>query len=262
MAERVPEALTEGGDAMRYSAWVRAQFGVRARAIGWRPQEGDDPDTRELRRALVPFVAVRGADALLAKEARELALRWPKESQAVPADVRRELLFAAAQTAGSDGGALFPHFTAAAKAATVAPDRRNLIRALGGFRDPALARRASSMILDGSFDAHESLLILEGQLENEATRHGALEWLGRNYDALAARGASDDFHALLGWASGGCSVKDRELLMATFAERASKIDGGPRSYAKALERVELCIAYRRIQEPALSRWLAATAVRK
>jgi alanyl aminopeptidase len=257
IADNVPRALTQGRDDARYAAWVRARFGSRARALGWRPKPGDDADTRELRRALVPFVADRGNDAGLAGEARALALRWPKDRQAVPADVRGELLYTAAHTAGGDADALFAHYLAAVKGTTSARERRDLVRALGGFRDPVLARRAADLMLGGPFDAAEALLILEGQLENDAARPGALAWLDRNYEALLARGARDNFDALPGWASGGCSAEEKQLFVAAFAKRMQDVDGGPRSYAKALERIELCLAYRAVQEPALSRWLAA-----
>ena len=261
IAGNVPLALTQGHDGTRYADWVRAQFGSRARSLGWQPKAGEDADTRELRRSLLPFVADRGDDTGLAREARTLALRWPKESEAVPADVRAELLYTAAHTADREADTLFAHYVAVAKVARFARERRDLIRALGGFRDPALARRAAQLMLEGPFDANEALLILEGQLENDATRPGALAWLDRNYQALFARGARDNFDALPGWASDGCSAGEKELFVAAFAKRMKDVDGGPRSYAKALERIDLCIAYRAVQEPALSGWLAAGMTR-
>lgn len=50
--------------------------------------------------------------------------------------------------------------------------------------------------------------------------------------------------------------------MTAFETRMQSVDGGPRSYAKALEQIDLCIAYRAAREPALSAWLAAGARRR
>lgn len=117
-------------------------------------------------------------------------------------------------------------------------------------------------MLTGPFEAQEALLILRTQLDNQATRLGALAWLDANYDALFARGAQDNFDRLPGWGDGGCSAEERTRFVAVFAQRVAKLDGGPRSYAEALERIELCIAYRAAQEPSLPAWHKAGAKRR
>jgi alanyl aminopeptidase len=262
IAMDVPRAAARGADGVRYAAWVRTQFGPRARALGWRPKAREDSDTQRLRRSLVPFVADRGADAALAREARTLAARWPEDPRAVPPDVRAELLEVAARTAGSDAAALYAHMVAAATATRDSGERRDLLAALGAFRDPALAAQAAQLMLTGPFEPRAALLILRGQLEGETTRAGTLAWLDRNYDALMSRGAHDDFDGLPGWADGACSDEERNLFVAAFATRAPKVDGGARAYAKALERIDLCLAYRRAQEPALAAWLAVGTARR
>ena len=262
IAENVPPALTQGADAARYAKWVRAHFGKRARALGWQPRAGEDADTQRLRATLVPFVADRGGDAALAREARARAARWPQDASAVPAGVRRELLHTAAHTAGRDGGALYAHLVTVARSTSVAAERRDILDALGAFRDPVLARQATALLLTGPFEAQDALRILGAQLENEATRLDALAWVDANYDALFARGAQDNFDRLPGWAERGCSAEEKARFVRAFAQRMPKVDGGPRSYASALERIELCIAYRAAQAPLLSAWLAAGAKRR
>jgi len=259
IADNVPRALTPGASGARYASWVAAQFGRRAQALGWQPRADEDAEIQRLRRQLVPFVADRGGDAKLAGEARDRAMRWPQDPEAVPPAVRGALLYTAAHTAQDDARELYNHLVAAAKAASVAAERRDLLVALGGFRDAAIARDAAALVLTGPFDPQESLLILSSQLDNDATRLSALAWVDANYDALWARGAQDSFAELPGWAGGGCSSEERSSFVAVFAQRMPKVDGGPRSYAKALERIDLCLAYRAAQEPALSKWLLAGA---
>jgi cytosol alanyl aminopeptidase len=259
IAAAVPAAVTQAADERRYAAWVRANFSARARSLGWQGSAGEDADTQRLRRMALPFVADRGADAVLAREARERAARWPQDPTAVPAAIRDELLYTAAHTAGRDADALFAHLVAAAQASRVATERRDILKALGGFRDPALARQAAELMLTGGFNAQEALIILAAQLDDPATRAGALAWVDANYDALFARGAQDNFGELPSWADGGCSAEERTRFVSAFGERMAKVDGGPRSYAKALERIDLCIVYRTMQEPLLSAWLKTGA---
>jgi cytosol alanyl aminopeptidase len=262
IAADVPKAVTQGVAGSRYATWIRRQFGPRAQALGWQPKAGEDTDTQRLRRSLVPLVADRGRDAVLAREAQSRARKWPADRKAVPPDVRRELLEVAARTADRDAPALYAHMLAAAKAVSDAGERQDLLSALGAFRDPTLAAGAADLMLSGPFEPREALRILAMQLEGEATRAGALAWLDRNYEVLLARGPQKDFDRIPQWADAACTGNERALFVVAFATRAPQIDGGARSYAKALERIDLCLAYRAAQEPALTAWLAAGAGRR
>ena len=190
IAGDVPPALTQGANRMRYAKWVRAHFGPRARELGWQPRAGEDADTQRLRRELLPLVADRGEDVVLARDARERVMRWPKDVSAVPAEVRHELLWTAARTADHDAPALYMHVVSIAKSTRDARTRRDALRALGGFRTPSQQREALRLVLDDSFEPLESLQILSGSLDNESARAGALTWVDRNFDALAKRVAS------------------------------------------------------------------------
>jgi len=66
---------------------------------------------------------------------------------------------------------------------------------------------------------------------------------------LFARGAQDNFDCLPAWADGGCSAEEPTRFVAVPAQRMPKIDGGPRSYAEAPQRIDFCIACRAAQEP-------------
>jgi cytosol alanyl aminopeptidase len=259
IANSVPRALTEGAKSNRYAAWSRRSFGRQARALGWQMKPDEDADTQRLRRRLVPYLADRGEDAALARDAQTRALRWPNDPAAISPDIRGELLYAAARTSTRDSRALYAHLTAEAGRTNEARTRREILYALGGFRDRSLAAEAANLMLAGAFDPQDALHILAGQLENDDLRASALTWLDHNYDALAARGARDNFDRLPGWAEGACTPGERKLFVAALADRMPYVDGGPRSYAKALERIDLCIANRDAQAPALTAWLAAGA---
>ncbi len=255
IAGDVPPELTQGANRMRYAKWVRAHFGPRARELGWQPRAGEDADTQRLRRELLPLVADRGEDVVLARDARTRVMRWPKDVSAVPAEVRHELLWTAARTADNDAAVLYVHIASVAKSTPDMRTRRDALHALGGFRAPTQQRDALRLVLEDTFEPLESLQILSGALENESARAGALTWIDRNFDALAKRVAGDNLRGLSFWASAACSADERALFVAALSERMRNVDGGPRTYAKTLERIDLCVAYRAAQEGPLDRWL-------
>ncbi len=255
IAGDVPLALTQGTNRTRYAKWVRAKFGPRARDLGWELRAGEDADTQRLRRELLPLVADRGEDVELARDARARTMRWPGDAHAVPADVRHDLLWTATHTADRDATALYRHIASVAKSMRDARVRRDTLRALGGFRAQPQQRAALTLVLDATFEPLDALQILAGALENESARVSALIWVDRNFDALAKQIAGDSTQRLPFWASAACSADERALFVTAFAERMRSVDGGPRSYANALERIDQCIAYRNAQQRPLDRWL-------
>jgi cytosol alanyl aminopeptidase len=258
----VPLELTQGANRARYAKWVGAHFGPRAHELGWQSRVGEDADTQRLRRELVPLVADRGEDVVLARDARERVMRWPEDAHAVPADIRHELLWTAARTAEHDATTLYVHIVAVAKTIGDARARRDALRALGGFRTLSQQREALRLVLEDSFEPLESLQILAGALDNESARASALTWVDRNFDALVKRVTENNLQRLPFWASAACAANERALFVAVLSERMRNVDGGPRAYAKALERIDLCVAYRAAQQGPLDRWLASGGARR
>src|SRR4030095_15479439 len=56
----------------RFAAWIRRNYGARARSLGWLSAKGESPDVLRLREAALPLVAERGQDAALARAAPRL----------------------------------------------------------------------------------------------------------------------------------------------------------------------------------------------
>ena len=57
-AEIVPEKLRPN-----YERFVRTLYQARARELGWKAKTGEDDNTKQLRRSLLPLVADVGRDA-------------------------------------------------------------------------------------------------------------------------------------------------------------------------------------------------------
>ncbi|MCC6192840.1 MAG: M1 family metallopeptidase, partial [Burkholderiales bacterium] len=143
LAGEVPLALVDAANGPRYAAWIRHQFGDRARELGWLPKPKEQPEALRLRDTVVMLVAVRGQDVALARKAQQLAQRWITHKSAIPPQARRTVLVAAARTSdGKDGDALLDALRAVAAGSKDANERDDAYRALGSFREPALLARA------------------------------------------------------------------------------------------------------------------------
>src|SRR5207247_3076399 len=74
-----------------------------------------------------------------------------------------------------------------ARKAAARRDRRRLLGALSGFRDPALVGKAMSLVLTDEFDVRESLGLLFGGLEDPRNRRMVYDFVKTNYEAMLAK---------------------------------------------------------------------------
>ena len=248
LADAVPGALVDPGNKARYAAFIRRDFGDRARTLGWLPQKGETADVLRLRLEAVKVVAIRGEDTALARKAQQLAQRWVLHRSAIPPEARRSILVAAARTSDKDAGKLFDALFEVANASKDANEREDAYRALGAFADPALMDRGLRPVLAGDARARFALVALEESLDNEATRGIALAWLVRNGDAAMTAIPVEQQGYLPRWAHDACTSRERALFVDAFEARLANVDGAARRYKAALERIDQCIALRRAQQ--------------
>ena len=136
------DRLTTGGRRRRVELF-RKLGSARARAMGWTPRPGDSLDVRELRRTLLPRVALGGDDRSLQTDATRLARSWLDDRRGPDEDVV-ELVLEVAAARGD--AALFDAMTRDAVEARARNDRTRIIEAIGWFESPALAARARKLL--------------------------------------------------------------------------------------------------------------------
>ncbi len=231
-------------DQMRpnWARFVRAWLGERARQMGWQPRPGETEDQRQIRLAVVPFVAIDGQDPELGSEALRLARAWLQDRKAIDPDSVVVVIAAARH----GDRALFDDLLAALKSAKDRQDRGVIIMALGSFRDLEIERAALGLIFEEGMDHRElsSLLFLPWQ----DTRPTVWAFVQQNFDRLntlmpGARGIP--FGATLPGVAGGFCDETRLLEVRGFFEpRISNLSGGERNLAETLEDIRLCIASR------------------
>ncbi len=235
-----------------YARLIDKIYAQKAHALGWTPKAGEDEDTRLLRGGLVALVADEGQDKELAGEARTLALKWLADRKAVSPDVAGAVLGVAARTGNR---ALFDKLHAEAKRAGDRHDREQILRAIGSFRDPAIAKSALQLVGSTEFDPRESLQILWGLAGDNATRQLAWDFLKANFDSLLKRLSGEQLSFTPFMAVSFCDEPHEKDMEAFFKDRSPKLPGGPRMLAQATESSELCRAYLAAQKPSVEAFL-------
>jgi cytosol alanyl aminopeptidase len=235
--------------APRFARFVQRALGARARKIGWTPKKDEAEGVTLIRPSLLRAVVDLGADEALAKEASALAERWLADPRSLPPDLVPGVLGAAA---GRGDKRLLDRLRALVKQTKDGRRRKQAIRAMRSFRDPALVRDALETFLDESLDPRVALDVLFQDARSQAV---SLDFLRRRYDAIVAR-VPGEIRGELPWMIAGlCDQARRDEASALFGDRVRALTGGPRNLAKALEKIATCAARRAPSEASLREFL-------
>ncbi len=251
--ELVPQAQLP-----QYAKLVRDLFGKRARALGFRPKQGEDDETRLLRPQLIETVGDQGEDRQLAAEAHRLAQAWLANRAAVSAEMVPAVLALAASQGNQP---LFNQLRSAARATQDRTDRQRMLTALGLFRDAGLAKEAQALVLSDDLDPRESFAILGAQSRHPATRAAAYDFVKTNFDALVKRLPRDSAAGFPSFAVGFCDDEHLADASIFFKDRAPQSVGGPRRLAQSLETLQLCSALRKQQSASVGAFLNTVAAK-
>jgi alanyl aminopeptidase len=236
--------------------FIQATYGEGARTLGFTPRPGEADAQRELRRTLLAVVGGPGADKALRTEARRRVLAWLDDRKAIDSDVLTVTLVLAAE----DGDrTLFDRLRAEIKRSQDRRERGRLFDALGAFRSPEIVPVALALVLSDEFEPIESVRILRESLGDPATREAAYAFLKEHFDAIVARLPRESRVGLAAVGGAFCDAQHRSDLEAFLRARIEGVPGGPRILAQALERMDLCIAFKRAQEPSVVEFLGRYA---
>ena len=111
------------------------------------------------------------------------------------------------------------------------------------------------IVLTGEFDSRQSVNILFGAAQSPKTRDLAYDFLKQNWDALIAK-LPTDWGAFMPYlARTYCDEQHRQDAKSFFEGRSTKYTGGPRNLAQVLEGIDLCVAYKKAQQPSITEFL-------
>ncbi|HEU0037208.1 MAG TPA: M1 family metallopeptidase [Kofleriaceae bacterium] len=251
-ASTMPTTALDDDTWKRAKRFAQKSFGPTARRLGWQRAKADSDERHELRRALVPAVAYE--DPVLGKQAEQLADTWLGKRSGVAPDLVQPVLAAAAYRGNA---ARFDRMLAAAKQPRDRREQQEILRNLGGFRDPALVARALDLVLGSDFDLRDKLGIVYGVLFKRETRDLAMTFLQQHLDELLARMRADEASWFLGAIAGSpCDPARRAAVAELVTKRAEQVEGAQVAVARGLEQSQVCIDTAALQMPALKKFLA------
>jgi hypothetical protein len=237
----------------KYQAFVRSLAGGLANELGWEPKPGEAPSAREIRAAILPFVAVQGNDASISTAARDVAERWLRDSSSVEPELALQALSVAARTGDR---AFFDTLVTKLAQTTNARDRMGLVNAIYAFTNPELVQAGLQLGLTGApgIDPRE----LSRTWTTPRTREIRVltwEFVKQKFDELnsklpGARGIP--FGATLPQvAVGFCDEGRAAEVEAFFKPRIANLSGAQRNVDRAIESIRLCASRRARLEPGL-----------
>lgn len=241
----------------QYRKFLQQNFDARARELGWTPKPGESDNTLLLRPVLVRGMATMGGDEELAKQGRELTLKWFNDHNSIDPNMVNAVLGTGAYYGDK---ALFGRFVDAYKNTNDRQQQQRILNAMGSFRDPAAIQEAFDILLNGKIPMIESVyyLMFMGQGQ-ESTRHMAFEFMKAHFDELAAKrptGGGFDAGAIFPYVGASfCSEQDKEQLKSFFDPRVDKFTGAPRTLSNVLEQIDVCIAEKQAQQPSVEAFL-------
>lgn len=269
IGSQVSPAATARLVGMLRPAYARLDALVRARGDerGRRASLGSDSDAASdkfgeavlARKGLQVALAGTAHDADIRAQLAHQGVAWLNDFEAqhrisgqasVPlpaapksAAVDNELIdLALAVAADSLGQPFFARLEQALQQESGGESRRRLVNALAQVQSPALAQQVRQMALRDSIHINEILSLLQPQMSVATLRNDTWRFVQDNFDALLARLAAKDAQRLLSMAASLCSAEAADALQLWLTTHQSRIPGGIRAAAQALETMHLCVA--------------------
>jgi alanyl aminopeptidase len=235
-----------------YERFVRKLYQARAHELGWQGKPGEDDNTRQLRKSLLPLVANIGRDAELIKQATGLAWKWLDAHDAIAPEIVRPVLSVASRNGDQK---LFDRLHAEAKKTSDREERERFLGAMGRFIEPAMVTQALALVLTDEFELREAIGLLQGAFSEPRTRELGLSFIKAHFDEITNK-LPEPYRPFVAFTFVSlCDDSRKPEIEAFFTPKVEKLDGGPRVMAQALESLSLCSAQRKAEAPGVEAFL-------
>ncbi len=234
-----------------FAAWIRRTLEPEYLKLG-PPSPNDPSDKRQLRASLFRVLGYYGQDPTVLADAKRITGQY----LANPASVEPTLAQTALAVAAQHGNVqLFNQLQNVYETSNNPEFQEGALRMLAEFENPALVRRALSFAVSGKVRNQDAAIQLAIALEMPDSRQEAWDYIKNNWDKVQAQLTTAMGSVLVEGTGDFCSAAARDDVESFFA--AHKVPAANVALKHAIEHIDGCIEFRRLQEPNLKKWLAA-----
>lgn len=238
------ERLVAGDDAAAagYRAAILDVFRHRYTALD--QHGGDDPEQAIMKSSLEQFLIASGQDEALRQSLADAAAAYiGLEGVTSERTLNTDEYFNGVATGLQVYGEPFLDRLLVVRTSYDDPVFEQAVAfAIGRNQDLALSDRILSLAQSGSLGTRETLAIVQGQMQQGATRDATWAWLKENFDSYLNIIPRQRKRFTPGLASAMCSLEARDDLVALFETHGAQVPGHERSLTQTVERIELCAA--------------------
>jgi aminopeptidase N/puromycin-sensitive aminopeptidase len=232
-------------------AWIRSTYAPEYAKLG-PPAGADSSNTRELRAQLFYLLGYYGKDPAVIAQAREIAAKYLADPGSVDATFGQSTLSIAARNGDA---ALYDQLQNISETSANPELQEGALRLLAQFENPALVRRSLDYAASGKVRNQDAVIQFAIALQNDENREQAWKYIQDNWEKVQAQFTTEMGAALVSSTSGFCSVDSRSSVEQFFSTH--KVASSDVALRHALEKIDGCIEFRKLQEPNLKQWLAA-----
>ena len=132
--------------------------------------------------------------------------------------------------------------------------KNHLAQAIGTVPDRGRAEQAFALLLDPKVDIRLAAGILGAAFSDATTRPWAEAWLVAHLDELIARSPTETGASMVQGLTQSCDAAKVAPMRALADQKLRPLTGGPRAVTQAFERLDQCIARRRLLQAPLDAW--------
>ncbi len=213
---------------------VRKLMGPTLERIGWRPQDGEDTHTRNLRGIVVRQLGTTGRDTDVKSKAEKTLAAWRKDGTSVSSELLQAVLMVSAYNGTAR---LYDELLELAGKAVNPQEVVRYLFALARFQDKALIERTVKLSLSDKVRAQDAPSLLATVLGNQAGAKLAWQYIKDNFPAMQARYAELAMARMCGSLSHLDTPEQASDVRAFFATH--KVRAGESAVRQMLEQLQI-----------------------
>jgi aminopeptidase N/puromycin-sensitive aminopeptidase len=235
-------------DRKRLDAVVRREFGAVYAGLGKGGKHEAD-DRAELRETLFEALGRAGDPMVLAEAASETQALFAGQKTTDVADAAVTLV------AAKGDEAMYEKIQHLAQTATDPDLQEDALHTLTRFQRPELVERTLEYAVSDEVRSQDKWMLIARLLARRETQDAAWAFVQQHWAEIERKATENSGARIVGATGAFCSVEKRDEVSSFFA--AHPVASAERTLAKAVDRMNDCVALRAAQEPDLRRWLDA-----